>query len=447
MKRLISLALAGAMTATLLTGCGGSDTPAGGSASGGSSGSGGSKHTLAASIPLTGNLMQYGISYQNALKMAVDDFNAAGGLNGEDVILEINDDKGDQKEAINLANKIVEEKDVFAVVGSFGSSVSMAAAPVYQRASMPMVSPNTSHPDYPGMGDMMVPISPVADIERTALAEMLYKNFDGKDLAIMHQNTDLGVTGADILKKEYESLGGKVVIIENFVPQQTKDFTPIISKIKAANPGILYLDGEYNDIANILIQIDNIGLDGVQIAGPGNAFKQEFLDIAGDKANGIVLVGTTPVYLDSIVNGENDFSETLIAGPGNAFKQEFLDIAGDKANGIVLVGTTPVYLDSIVNGENDFSETLIDFTNRYNELYPDTPCDGFAAAAYDSAMLAMTAAKNAGTDDPHALVKAMLECPIEATSGRDMHYEGNNVIKGVYAYTVENGEFKTYISK
>ncbi len=400
MKRLISLALAGAMTVTLLTGCGGSDTPAGGSASGGSSGSGSSKHTLAASIPLTGNLMQYGISYQNALKMAVDDFNAAGGLNGEDVILEINDDKGDQKEAINLANKIVEEKDVFAVVGSFGSSVSMAAAPVYQRASMPMVSPNTSHPDYPGMGDMMVPISPVADIERTALAEMLYQNFDGKDLAIMHQNTDLGVTGADILKKEYESLGGKVVIVENFVPQQTKDFTPIISKIKAANPGILYLDGEYNDIANILIQIDNIGLDGVQIAGPGNAFKQEFLDIAGDKANGIVLVGTTPVYLDSIVNGENDFSETLI-----------------------------------------------DFTNRYNELYPDTPCDGFAAAAYDAAMLAMTAAKNAGTDDPHALVKAMLECPIEATSGRDMHYEGNNVIKGVYAYTVENGEFKTYISK
>ena len=400
MKRLISLALAGAMTVTLLTGCGGSDTPAGGSASGGSSGSGSSKHTLAASIPLTGNLMQYGISYQNALKMAVDDFNAAGGLNGEDVILEINDDKGEQKEAINLANKIVEEKDVFAVVGSFGSSVSMAAAPVYQRASMPMVSPNTSHPDYPGMGDMMVPISPVADIERTALAEMLYQNFDGKDLAIMHQNTDLGVTGADILKKEYESLGGKVVIVENFVPQQTKDFTPIISKIKAANPGILYLDGEYNDIANILIQIDNIGLDGVQIAGPGNAFKQEFLDIAGDKANGIVLVGTTPVYLDSIVNGENDFSETLI-----------------------------------------------DFTNRYNELYLDTPCDGFAAAAYDAAMLAMTAAKNAGTDDPHALVKAMLECPIEATSGRDMHYEGNNVIKGVYAYTVENGEFKTYISK
>lgn len=414
MKRLISLALAGAMTATLLAGCGGGSS-SGAASSGGSapaasgaassaaepSGPSYSKHTLAVSIPLTGNLMQYGISYQNALKMAVDDFNAAGGLGGEDVILEINDDKGDQKEAINIANKIVEEKDVFAMIGSFGSSVSMAAAPVYQKASMPMISPNTSHPDYPGMGDMMIPISPVADLERTATAKMLYNNFGGKDLAIMHQNTDLGVTGAEILKNTYEELGGKVVIVENFVPQQTKDFTPIISKIKATNPGILYIDGEYNDIANILIQIDNIGLDGVQLAGPGNAFKQEFLDIAGTKADGIVLAGTTPVYLDSIMNGENDYSEALI-----------------------------------------------DFTNRYNELYPDVACDGFAACAYDSAMLAMNAAKNVGTDDPKALVEEMLKCPIDAVSGRDMGYvDGNNVTKGVYTYTVVNGEFKGYASK
>ncbi len=137
-----------------------------------------------------------------------------------------------------------------------------------------------------------------------------------------------------------------------------------------------------------------------------------------------------------------------LVGPGNAFKQEFLDIAGSKADGIVLVGTTPVYLNSIMEGENDFSQVLIDFTLRYNELYPDTPCDGFAAAAYDSAMLALRAARTAGTGDAKALVAEMLSMPFEATSGRDMHYEnGNNVIKGVYTYTVENAEFKTYIAK
>ena len=412
MKRWISLMLTALLLLGTLTACGGDNgsqdtgTPGGGNdtpdaSTGGEPSDLYPKHTLAASIPLTGNLMQYGISYQNALKMAVEDFNAEGGLDGQDVILEINDDKGDQKEAINLANKIIEEKDVFTVVGSFGSAVSMAAAPVYQKAGMPMVSPNTSHPDFPGMGDMLIPISPIADVERTAAANTLYNDLGGGKLAIMHQNTDLGVTGAEILKTTYEGLGGEVVMVENFVPQQTKDFTPIISKIKGASPDILYIDGEYNDLANILLQIDNIGLDGVQLVGPGNAFKQEFLDIAGTKADGIVLVGTTPVYLDSIMNGENDFSQVLI-----------------------------------------------DFTLRYNELYPDTPCDGFAAAAYDSAMLAMRAARNAGTGDAKALVAEMTSMPFEAVCGRDMHYEnGNNVIKGTYTYTVENGEFKTYIAK
>ncbi len=396
MKRLISLTLLGTLLAGMLSGCSSTEADTG-TADGGGGSEKYPKHTLAASIPLTGNLMQYGTSYQNALTMAVNDFNEAGGLDGEDVILEINDDKGDQKEAINLANKIIEEEDVFAVVGSYGSSVSMAAAPVYQKAAMPLVSPNTSHPDFPGMGDMMVPISPTADNERIPAAEVIYENFGGK-LAIMHQNTDLGVTGAEVLKSTYEELGGEVIMVENFVPQQTKDFTPIISKIKAADPDVLYIDGEYNDLANILIQIQQIGLPDVQLFGPGNAFKQEFLDIAGDAANGIILVGTTPVYEQSILENSTEYSDYLK-----------------------------------------------DFTKRYNELYPDTPCDGFAAAAYDAAMLAMTAARNAGTGDPHALVEEMLKAPIEIACGKTMHYEnGNTLIKDVFMYTVEDGQFDAY---
>lgn len=405
-KKLISLT-AGLLAAILAGGCSGNSgktaetsapETAAQSEAEGTDGVAYTKFTLAASIPLTGNLMQYGISYQNALKMAVDDFNRAGGLGGQDVVLEINDDKGDQKEAINLANKIVEEKDVFAVIGSFGSSVSMAAAPVYQKAGMPMVSPNTSHPDFPGMGNMLVPISPVADIERTATGKMLYENFGGGDLAILYQNTDLGVTGKDILTGVYEEQGGKVVSVENFVPQTTKDFTPLLSKIKQVNPKILYLDGEYNDVANILLQIKKIGLEDVQLAGPGNVFKQEFLDIAGDAANGIVLAGTTPVYLDSIMESANDYSDYLK-----------------------------------------------DFTERYNELYPDVPCDGFAASAYDGAMLAMTAARNVGTDDPVKLVENMLTTPIEICSGKSLRFEnGNNVIKDVFVYTVKDGKFESY---
>lgn len=429
LKKISALFLAGAVGAAMLAGCGGSGSKDSSSAASSKSASTESKsesaaestseskaesssseaaasdveytkHTLAASIPLTGNMMQYGISYRNALEMAVEDFNAAGGLNGEDVVLQINDDTGDSKEAINIANKIISDDDVFAVVGSFGSTVSMACAPVYEEAQMPMISPNTSHPDFPSMGEYLVPISPIADIERTAAANMIYDEFGGKDMAILYQNTDLGVTGTQIMTEVYEELGGKVVTTETFTPQQTKDFTPLISKIKAANPEILYIDGEYNDLANLLIQIDQIGLDGVQIVGPGNAFKQEFLDIAGDKANGIILAGTTPVYLDSVMKEGSDYSEYLI-----------------------------------------------DFTKRYNEKYPDVACDGFAASAYDAAMLAMYAAKEVGTTDSKALVEAMLAIPegFQVASGKDMYYKDYNyVVKNVFVYTVKDGQFEVY---
>jgi branched-chain amino acid transport system substrate-binding protein len=356
-----------------------------------------SKNKLAISIPLTGNLMQYGVSYRNAIQLAVADFNKAGGLNGVDVALEINDDKGDQREAINLANRIIEDPKVFAVVGSFGSSVSMASAPVYQRAGLPMVSPNTSHPDYPGMGDMMVPISPTAAMEKVNTAQLFSRDFGGKPLAILYQNTDLGVTSNGIIQEEYKKNGGVISAVETFVPGQTKDFTPLLSKIKAANPYALYIDAEYNDTAAIIIQADQMGFGDIRFCGPGNAIKFEFLNLVGTRADGMILSGTTPVY-----------DEKVMAASAN------------------------------------LSNYVKDFTRRYNELYPSNPCDGFAGAAYDAAMLAMTAARNVGTADAKTLIQEMLRVPVETVSGLNVRYEGNNIFKDMYVYRVENGAFVGY---
>ncbi|MDO5101216.1 MAG: hypothetical protein Q4D52_06620, partial [Eubacteriales bacterium] len=72
-------------------------------------------------------------------------------------------------------------------------------------------------------------------------------------------------------------------------------------------------------------------------------------------------------------------------------------------------------------------------------------CDGFAASAYDAAMLAMTAAKRVGTGDSSALVHEMLTVPIEIASGKSMAYENHNhVVKSVFMYTIQNGQFKSY---
>lgn len=355
------------------------------------------KLKLAATIPVTGNTMQYGISYKNALEMAVADFNAAGGLNGQPIELVIFDDKGDQTEAINVAYKIIDDPDVFAVVGSFGSAVSMAIAPVFEEAGIPFLSPNTSHVDFPGMGEYLLPICPVKTTEISTFAKTLVEKLGAKDLAVVYANNDTGVLSEATISDVWASCGGKVVSSENYISGETQDFTPILSKVKEAAPEIIYLTGGYNDIANIILQAEKIGLNNVQFVGPGDVLLQEFLDLVGTSADGIILGGTTPVY-----------SEELLT-------------------------------------EEAFGKTVVDFRDRYNELYTGSTCDGFAACAYDAAMLAMQAAAHVGTEDGMALVNEIESMDYDCVSAVAMHYEnGNTVVKDVCIYTVENGAFTNY---
>ncbi len=359
------------------------------------------KHTLAASVPLTGTMMQYGTSYKNAMEMAVADFNAAGGLNGEDVILEVYDDKGEQKEGINVANMIIGNEDTFAMIGSYGSSVSMAAAPVYQEAGMPMISPNTSHPDYPDMGSMMIPLACKSEVVFGEVAQKLFDQFGACNLAVIYQNTDVGITTLDAVKERFESLGGTVCAAETFVPNQTKDFTPLLSKIKATNPDILFLVAEYSDGASIVLQSKQLGMENVQLVGVGNVFKQEFLDLAGTKADGMLLMGISRIY-------------------------------------------TPEIMES-----SSFGTYTEDIVKRYNETYGANGIafDNFAALAYDAAMVAMNAAKNAGTDNTEALVQEIKKLNIPLCAG-DAHFDENgDLIREIFVFSVQDGTFVFEASK
>lgn len=405
MRKNLLRALSLAMAVLLLAGCGVSESGNSNNSSNASKSGNttvstpakeSAKHTLAASVPLTGNLMQYGTSYKNAMEMAVADFNAAGGLNGEDVVLKVYDDKGDQKEGINVANIIIEDADTFAVVGSYGSSVSMAAAPVYQEAGMPMISPNTSHPDYPDMGDMMIPLACKSEVVFGEIAQKLYDQFGACNMAVIYYNTDVGITTLQAVQERFESLGGTICATEAYVPNQTKDFTPLLSKIKATNPDILFIAAEYSDGASIVLQSKQLGMDNVQLVGVGNVFKQEFLDLTGNKADGMLLMGISRVYTEEVM------------------------------------------------ANSDFGSYTQDIVDRYNAKYAGNggiQFDNFAALAYDAAMVTMNAAKNAGTSDTAALVQEMKKLDISLCAGDAYFDEQGDLIREVFTFTVENGIF------
>ena len=174
MKKALSLALALVMALSLCAcaNSGGSSSDSGSGSGGSSSSSGSSSDSdtirLAVVGPMTGADADYGTGFKNSAMIMADKWNAEGGVLGKQVEIVVFDDKGSPEEAANVAEQIVADSSIVAVIGHFTSSCSMAAAPVYQDHGMLEVSPCSSHADYTKTGDWIWRVSPLtADEART----------------------------------------------------------------------------------------------------------------------------------------------------------------------------------------------------------------------------------------------------------------------------------------
>jgi len=247
--------------------------------------------------PMTGNNAQYGLAYKNTLEIFVEKVNKEGGINGAQVELQVYDDKADPKETVNAASLIVSDPDILGVVGSQTSGCSMAAAPVFEKAGVTMISPQASHVDFT-KGFYIFRTQIPQSLEAPFYADLVVTTLGFKNIGIMYENDDWGNNVLAYFERRAGVLGAKIVAKETFLPNQTKDFTPIISKVKAANPDVLYLISLYADAALILTQAKGLDLN-VPVVGNNTMAKQEFLDIAGPAAEGMY-------YLDFLVQNNQD---------------------------------------------------------------------------------------------------------------------------------------------
>lgn len=350
------------------------------------------KHTLAVSVPLTGKMAQYGISYRNAIQLAVDDFNARGGLNGKPVELLICDDAGVQAEAINMADLICENKDVFACIGSYGSSTSLVMAPIFQEAQIPFISPNTSHPSFFEIGDMMMPLSAKSDNCFYEVADVLATDYKPQSVVMIYQNNDSGVTIDDVFKVAFPEKGIKYAS-EPFVGGETSDFTPILSSLYTKNnPDMIIVCADYAQGSQVVIQAKQLGYDNCQMVGIASMFKPQVLDLTGAYGEGMILCGVQRIYTKEVI------------------------------------------------ADNDFGAYCNDIIARYTKRFPEQAFDSPAALAYDAATLACEAAKAVGTD-PKAMMKYMKELHSELASGEAWFDANGDFFRKVYTFKIENGKF------
>ncbi len=299
--------------------------------------------------PFTGDYATYGASHKGGADIAMAELNDAGGVNGGQVSTELGDDLGDPKQAVLVAQKFIDDTSVVVVDGHMFSGATIAAGAKYQAAGLPMISPSATNPDITDLGSFIWRICMTDAVQGQGLADYSVTTLGKQKIAIMYDSSDYGRGLADAFASGVQSAGGAIVGKEQYATGDT-DFKAQLTKLKGANPDLLFLSGYYPEGAKIAQQARELGMT-VQMLGSDGYASDELPKLGGAAVEGM-LVSTFFDYTKD-----------------DPAVQKFVD-AYKAANG----GANP---------------------------------DWFAANSYDVIMLAAKAAENAGKNDRAAINDAL----------------------------------------
>jgi branched-chain amino acid transport system substrate-binding protein len=238
--------------------------------------------------PITGGSAAFGAQLKNGTEQAVADINAAGGILGQTLSVSVGDDRADPKEGVSVANKFVGDAVKF-VVGHFNSGVTIPASDVYKENGMLVISPAATNPnvtDRPNMWNTFR-VCGRDDQQGGVAGKIIVQRFKGKRVAFVHDKTTYGLGLATETRKAMNAGGMKEIMFEG-VNKDDKDFTALISKLKAANPDLVYWGGLHDTGGLILRQMRDQGVRAPMMGGDGIT-DDEFAAIAGPGAEGTLM--------------------------------------------------------------------------------------------------------------------------------------------------------------
>ena len=238
--------------------------------------------------PITGGSAAFGAQLKNGVEQAVADINAAGGILGQQIVLSTGDDRADPKEGVSVANKFVGDGIKF-VVCHFNSGVTIPASDVYKENGLLAISPSATNPtvtDRQGMWNMFR-VCGRDDQQGGVAGNLIATRFKGKRVAFIHDKTTYGQGLATETRKAMNAKGLKEVMFEG-VNKDDKDFTAVVSKLKAARPDLVYWGGLHDTGGLILRQMRDQGVRAPMMGGDGIT-DDEFAAIAGPGAEGTLM--------------------------------------------------------------------------------------------------------------------------------------------------------------
>lgn len=235
--------------------------------------------------PLTGFAAADGASTKHSAEIAVEELNAAGGIKGKKVELVVYDDRHDSKEAVAIANKLIEKDQVVGVVSGSYSMPSRVTAPIFAKAGLPMVVSYAVHPDVTKAGPCVFRNGYLGQVEGWAAAESAVKLQKARKIAVLTVDNDFGrVTGAAFIERA-KKLGAEIHSDQVYKLGE-KEFGPYLTKLQGQNIDLIFHTSYYNEGAQIVRKAKELGITAKQEATEG-IDSAIFLQLAGPAAEGV----------------------------------------------------------------------------------------------------------------------------------------------------------------
>lgn len=340
--------------------------------------------TFGVLAPLTGNASVYGNSTKNGIELGMEDINANGGK----LSIEVLDEKGEEAEAVNAYNMLM-QKGVDAIVGDVTSKPSIAvadyAATDYEDGiGVPVITPTGTAADITLKGDNIFRACFLDPFQGEVMATFAAENLQAQNVALLYNTSDDYSNGIAEAFEAAAAEKGMTVVAKEGYGASDKDFKTQLTKIQAANPDVIMVPDYYNNVALIVKQAREVGYDGPMIGGDG---------------------------WDGVLAVLDEGSQDLV---NNCYfpNHYFVD---------------------------DTDEKVATFVASYREKYGEDPT-AFSALGYDAINIMYQAFQKAGSTDPEAVVEALKGMEYDGVTGHITFDENGDPIKTVSILEYKDGK-------
>lgn len=228
-----------------------------------------SRFKIGTFLSLTGSTAAYGVSSLNAIKLATEEANRNGGIDGKLIELVVEDDHSNTDEVAGIVNKLIKDHRVDALIAEPVSARAMVAAPIAQQNRMVMISSASVKPELTMQGDYIFRACFISSTEGEAIAKFAFNKLKARTAAtILDYRNDYAMTLNKFFMESFTKLGGRIFNQQVYIAGDT-DLAAQMSSITSSKPDIIFAPGFYTTAPVVVQFVKKSGFKGILIGSDG----------------------------------------------------------------------------------------------------------------------------------------------------------------------------------